>query len=167
VPVTALDPAHVTFRVIHFQDVLNPDPPAMESMSLGKNSPHNAQCTTHRMSMPKKHPQVSIDPKDPDTLIIKRKGATLLFKITPDDYYPVGITFTMGKGKGEPTVSDQKRLGILNFAQLKMRPDERSLQVTDHFKVIGRDHRYKFSVIISRVKDGVIGIIDPSIVNES
>lgn len=73
----------------------------------------------------------------------------------------------MGKGKGEPTVNDQKRLGILNFAQLKIRPDEHSLQLADHFKVKGRDDRYKFSVIIQRVQDGTVGIIDPGIVHES
>jgi hypothetical protein len=164
--VTALDPANVTFRVIHFQDVLKPVRPAMKGTSSGTRPPHNAQCTTHRMFMPKKHPQVKIDPKDRETLRVKPKGATLLFTITPDEYCPVGITFSMG-GKRKPTVNDQKRLGILNFAQLKIRPDERSLQVTDHFKAIGKDDRYKFSMIIQRVKDGAIGIIDPGIVNES
>jgi len=163
--VTALDPAHVTLHVIRFQDVLHPDPQAMKKISSGKHPLKNAQCTPHWMSMPKKHPQVRIDPKNHELLRIKPKGATLLFRITPDEYCPVGITFSMW-GKRKPTADDQKRLRTLNFAQMKIRPDERSLQVTDYFKAIGRDARYKFSVVILRVKDGAIGIIDPGAVNE-
>ncbi len=166
VRVTALDPAHVTFRVIHFLDVLKPELPAKVVEGLPKGTQKIDMCTPHRMSMPKKHPQVRIDPKNHELLRIKPKGATLLFKITPDEYCPVGITFSMW-GKRKSTVNDQKRLRTLNFAQMKIRPDERSLQVTDHFKAIGRDARYKFSVIILRVKDGAIGIIDPGVVNES
>jgi hypothetical protein len=166
VPVTALDPAHVNFRVLKFQDVLHPAPPAMESISSGKNPAKNAQCTPHKMSMSKEHPQVKIDPKDPDTLIISPKGATILFKITPDDYCPIGIAFSMW-GDRKLTADDEKRLHTLNFAQMGLHPDERTLQVTDHFRAIGRDARYKFSVIIMRVKDGAIGIIDPGVVNES
>jgi hypothetical protein len=118
------------------------------------------------MSMPKKHPQVWIDPKDRELLHVEPKGATLLFKITPDDYCPIGIAFSRW-GNRKLTADDEKRLRTLNFAQMKIRPDERTLQVTDHFRAIGRDARYKFSVVIMRVKDGAVGIIDPGVVNES
>ena len=182
VPITVLDSAHVTLHVTRFLDVLNPEVPDKVVQDAKQGAPKIDTCTPHRMSMPKKHPQVSIDPDDPETLLIEPKGATLLFKITPDEYCPVGIAFSMGekrkatmKGKHKPTmgekrkatVYDLKRLHTLNFAQMKLRPDERTLQVTDHFKAIGRDARYKFSVIIMRVKDGAIGIIDPGVVNES
>jgi hypothetical protein len=153
--------------VIRFQDVLNPvlSDKLVQGFKKAGAGPRLELCTPHRMSMPKKHPQVSIDPRNHELLRIKPKGATLLFKITPDEYCPVGITFSRW-GKRQPTADDQKRLRILNFAQMKIRPDERTLQVTDHFKAIGRDARYKFSVVILRVKDGTIGIIDPGVVNE-
>ena len=163
VPATALDPAHVTLRVTRFQDVLNPQ--VIAGITKPGVAPRLDLCTPHRMSMPRKHPQVQIDPKNHELLRIKPKGATLLFKITPDEYCPVGITFSRW-GNRRPTADDQIRLRTLNFAQMKIRPDERSLQVTDHFKAIGRDARYKFSVVILRVKDGSIGIIDPGVVNE-
>lgn len=166
IPITVLDPAHVSLHVTRFQDVLNPEVPANLLGGAPKTGvPKIDTCTPHWMSMPKKHPQVSIDPKNHELLRIKRKGATLLFKVTPDDYCPVGIAFSMW-GKRKLTAGDQSRLRTLNFAQMKLHPDERTLQVTDHFKAIGRDTRYKFSVIIMRVKDGAIGIIDPGVVNE-
>jgi hypothetical protein len=167
VPVTVLDTAKVTLKVIEFRDVLAPDPLAKIDKHSKKSALPWDRCTPHKMSMPKKHPQVKIDPKKPDTLLIKPKGATILFTITPDDYYPVGITFIMGKG--EPTASDQKRLGFLNFDQRQYRANElrHSLQITDCYKDRRHDDRYKFSVIIQRVKDGAIGIIDPDIVHGS
>ena len=168
VPITVLDHAHVTLHVIRFQDVLNLVLPDKFVKGLKKDGakPRLDTCTPHKMSMPKKHPQVWIDPKDRELLHVEPKGATLLFKITPDDYCPIGIAFSRW-GNRKLTADDEKRLRTLNFAQMKIRPDERTLQVTDHFRAIGRDARYKFSVVIMRVKDGAVGIIDPGVVNES
>ena len=165
-PATVRGAAKVNFRVIDFRDVLAPDPPVKKGKHPGICPPLNVRGTTYKMWMPKTHPQVSIDPKDPDTLIIKRQGATLLFTITSKEYYPVGITFFLKKG--EPTVSDQKRLGFPNFAQLQIRPDklEHSLQVIALNNDSKHTDRFKFSVVIQRACDGKIGIIDPGIIHE-
>lgn len=171
VPVTFLGAAKVNLEVHDFQDVLAPDLPIKNGERSGTCPPLKDRGTPYKMSMPDKHPQVRIDPKDDKTLKITAPGATLLFtitskeSITAKEYYPVGITFFMVKGK--PTHDDKKRLGFLNFTQLKIRPDERSLFITDSYNKENELHeRYKFSVIIQRAHDGKIGIIDPFIINE-
>jgi hypothetical protein len=166
-PATVRGVAKVNFKVIVFRDVLAPGPPVKKGKYPGTCPPLNVRGTTYKMWMPKTlHPQVSIDPKDPDTLIVKAQGATLLFTITQEEYYPVGITFFLKNG--DPTVSDQKRLGILNFAPPMIRPNklEHSLQVTALNNEGKHKDWFKFSVIIQRACDGKIGIIDPGIIHE-
>jgi hypothetical protein len=117
--------------------------------------------TPHSMAMRQGHPQVSIDSYG--NIAIKPYGATLEFVVS-EGYYPIGIAFKLLSGVTNP--DDEERLGQLNFSQLRVRPENHSLSVTDEFKDLEGDNRYKFSILIQRGSDGQIGIIDPGIVHQ-
>jgi hypothetical protein len=160
-----LDTANVTLYVRRFRDVFAKDPPVTRKVSPGEPPPHFDRGTLHRMWMPKqRHPQVYIKSNQPDTLHIKSKGATIRLTVRPARYYPVGIAFKLLKGVPNPNA--HARIGFLNFEQSRTPRDPQSLFITDHFKDKGSDDQYKFSVIIQRVSDGAIGIIDPPIIHE-
>lgn len=183
--INALKTAEVTLVVTKFKDVLKlaelpeihrtlvtfPINPAAfrthrekftKSLStLGQN-----QGTEHEMSV-EPHSRVSIRKNKPLTLRIRPGGATIHFAIvTPSGgakaYYPVGIAFVRNSKPGYHR-KDKDRIGRLNFLQSQIRPEGNCLYITDSFKDETHDDRYKFSVIIQRVRDGAIGIIDPGI----
>jgi len=146
-------PAEVTITVTKFKDVL--------ATAASKTS----RDTDYVMSMSKEHPGVYLKG---DILFVKPPGATIRFTITslPGDkesYFPVGIAFVR---EGEKSTSDEQRLGILNFPQSETRMEVRSLSITDSYKDAVPGIRYKFSVIVQRGSDGLIGIIDPGIEHE-
>ena len=122
--------------------------------------------TVAKMKMTiKHHPRVQIYPKFPDSLVIRPKGATIRFTIQPrNQYSPIGIAFN--KIKGRPHRKQRDRIGSLNFQTSQMPRDRHTLLITDSFKDKEQDDHYKFSVIIQRMKDGAIGIIDPDIIHE-
>jgi hypothetical protein len=148
----ALSTASISVEVEDFRDIFT----ATGSM--------RRRSTSHRMRLSRPHPRVHIDPEEPDTLRIKPRGATLRFTISPKNYFPIGIAFELRGGIACP--EDEERLGFLNFDQVKIRPDGNSISVTDEFKDLDADDRYKFSIIIQRGSDGRIGIIDPGIRHE-
>jgi hypothetical protein len=115
----------------------------------------------HRMRLKRAHPRVSVDPNDPTTLVVRPRGATLSFTLSPEQYFPIGIAFHLREGVANP--NDLQRLGFLNFTQMHLRPRGNMLSVTDEFKDQDADDRYKFSIIVQNSGDGSIGIIDPSI----
>ena len=158
--VSSMKIAQVTLRVLPngFKDVLWTE----------GDSGHRG--TLHKMDVAD-HPRVH--KKDPNGLNINPGGATLRFTITPDDYIPIGITFVRKPPNpppgtpsltAAPSLTDDERLGLLNFDQIKISRDEKhTLDVTDNYMDEADDHQYKFSIIIQRKKTGAIGIIDPDI----
>ncbi len=159
----ALEPAEVTLTVNGFKDVLAVNGSPISKTYGGPKS--LVPSTGGIMRMKKKHPRVWIDPKNPDNLMIRPKGATIRFTIKPDLYFPIGIAFKLEKGVPKP--DDLERIGFLNFEQAKMPRDRHTLSITDRFKDDNKDDRYKFSVVIQRTSDCSIGIIDPGIVHLS
>ncbi len=164
----ALKPAEVTLTIPEsesesaFRDVLASD--TLGAAKRGESA--NSRNTVADMKV-SRHPQVYKDPNPdkPNTLRIKRNGATVRFTIKPDNYLPVGIAFQLRSGVSG--AGALKRLGMLNFEQAQMPRTEHELCVTDKFKDEDGDDDYKFSVIIQRASDGAIGIIDPGIEHDS
>jgi hypothetical protein len=160
-----LGPAEVSLDVIEFKDVLAAGGPAAQRGSSLRKSRANCHGSRARMTLTNRHPLVRIEPAEPNTLKIGSPGATLRFTVSPDAYYPVGISFLLLEGVAKP--DDQARLGLLNFDQSQIRRLDHVLYVTDTFNDEIPYDRYKFSVIIQRARDGALGIIDPDIVHES
>lgn len=157
--VDAMKPAVVTLTVDDrcFRKILKP---TLQKGSLTVQDPNTKATMTVS-----DHPRVYIRPGQPERLRIKRGGATIRLKIEPDDYYPIGVAFQLKDGQANR--NQQDRIGLLNFESSHMPMDKQTLLITDRFKDADSDDLYKFSVIIQRVMDGEIGIIDPDIVHES
>lgn len=68
------------------------------------------------------HPRVFMDKVKPNTLHIKAKGATIILKIAPDNYYPIGVAFKLlNPDETDATKSKlMKRIGRLNFETTHM-----------------------------------------------
>jgi hypothetical protein len=150
---SAASPAEVTITVTAFKDV------------LANGASRDGRGTDYVMKMGKRHPRVFIKGDD---IIVAPPAVVIRFTIASasgasEKYYPVGITF-LRDGLGG--MSDGQKLGLLNFPQSQIHPDGRSLSITDSYRDDTRCVRYKFSVIIQRARDGMIGIIDPGIVHE-
>jgi len=142
------NPIEVTITVTQFKDVL-------ATQALKRD-------TDFLMTMGKEDPRAYIDG---DNLFIKSPGAPVRFSVDsaagdPENYYPVGIAFVRER---EHNTSDKQRLGLLNFPQNESRGDVRSFLITDSYQDVAKGVRYKFSVILQRGSDGIIGIIDPGI----
>ncbi|HVT74406.1 MAG TPA: hypothetical protein VHD61_14825 [Lacunisphaera sp.] len=152
----AMQPAEVVVHVTKFNNILIAEgPPA-------KRNTEN----TMEMIDGKDHPRVR---RHDGKLKIRPGGATIRFHLTPDDYYPIGISFMRMADPSDPDAAEftpTERLGTLNFGQVKICPVEHTLDVTDHFKDEEEDDQYKFSLIIQEAKTGAIGIIDPIIEHE-
>jgi hypothetical protein len=145
---SAKNPIEVVITVTQFKDVL--------ATSDRKRD------TDFQMKMGKEDPRAYVDGAN---LFIKPPGAPVRFSVdsAPGDsenYYPVGITFVRER---EHNTSDKQRLGLLNFPQNESRGDIRSFLITDSYQDGAKSVRYKFSVILQRGSDGIIGIIDPGI----
>ena len=101
-----------------------------------------------------------------NTLFVKAPGAMIQFVIAPRmPYYPIGIAFLR---KDPAPTSIEERLGLQNFTRPQSQ-DAQCLLIDDHF-VAGKPGTkvwYKFSIIIQSGSDGMLGIIDPGVVNES
>lgn len=158
-----LGPAEVVLNVTGFQDVLAPGLLTVKKPVLLKNSLCSGRGTTATVTMSETNHNdlVWTDETKPNTLVIKRPGATVRFTVTPDRYYPLGIAFLLRAGVTNP--NDEQRLGLLNFDQSKIRRFGHVLYFTDAFLDEKADHRYEFFVIIQRASDGALGIIDPGI----
>jgi hypothetical protein len=105
------------------------------------------------------NPKVKIEDGE---IIVYAYGAHLEFVIS-EGYYPVGITFKLLSGVKCP--DDVELLGHLNFSPAKICPGDHSLFVTDEYRDLGGNNKYKFSIIIQRASDGAIGIIDPNLIH--
>ena len=101
-----------------------------------------------------------------NTLFVQAPGAMIQFVIAPRmPYYPIGIAFLR---KDPAPTSIEERLGLQNFTRPQSQ-DAQCLLIDDHF-VAGKPGTkvwYKFSIIIQSGSDGMLGIIDPGVVNES
>lgn len=141
--------AEIIFDVTSFVDIFTADG-TIEARSTG-----------HQMSLKNPHPKVSVDENDSTMIIVRPPGARLRFTLSPEEFFPIGIAFQLREGVAEPT--DLERLGLLNFTQMKLRPQGNMLAITDIFKDREADDRYKFSIIVQHGRKGTIGIIDPGI----
>lgn len=146
-----LSPAEVVITVTKFQPVLSPEL-------------RGDRDTAYTMRLKRPHRRVSL--KD-DTICVDSPGATIRLTIASAagdkiKYYPAGITFVREDGK---CLSEELLLGRTHLPQRRIVIDGQTLTFTDRFKKGEEEVLYKFSVIIQRGVDGVIGIIDPGIRN--
>lgn len=97
-------------------------------------------------------------------LHIRRPGAQLLFKVKSrkkgEILIPLGIAFWRLRG------SRKDRAALVNFKDATILRKGSCLYATDSFKDTGKPDKYKFSIMIQRLNDGAIGIIDPPIEHE-
>lgn len=148
---SAKNPIEVTITVTQFKDVLTTEASKRD--------------TEFSMTMGKEDPRAYIEG---DNLFIK-SPAPVRFSVDsaagdPENYYPIGIAFVRER---EHNTSDKQRLGLLNFPQNESRGDVRSFLITDSYQDVAKGVRYKFSVVLQRGSDGIIGIIDPGIEHDS
>ena len=149
-------PVEIKITVIGFADVLAPD-----RSDAGRG-------TSYEMKLEKKNPLVSIRG---DVIYVKSPGANIRFVLAPsngakEDYFPTGITFVRVV-EDQCELSEEQRLGRLNFPQRGTLVEGKSLSIAARFKAKESEILYKFSVVIQRGSDGKIGIIDPGISNDN
>ena len=104
-----------------------------------------------------------------DNISIAPPGATIQFTLKSgprdkDTYYPLGISYVRD---GNRNISENLKLGFLNFPQAKLKIDKQTLTVTDSYRDREKGVRYKFSVFVQRGSDGKTGIIDPGMIHEN
>jgi hypothetical protein len=127
--------------------------------------PIGSGTVAHTMTAPNPPPNVSLNPNG-TRLHVRAPGATLPFTIEPAEYRPVGITFRQGNapvlvdGSGSP------------FRHMRLDPGVNAIEIEDTFAPPPRGakpvpKRYKFSVLVQRVRDNVVGVIDPDVENEN
>ena len=151
--VRVLSPAEVVITVTKFQPVLSPEL-------------RGDRDTAYTMRLKRPHRRVSL--KD-DIICVESPGATIRLTIASAagdkiKYCPAGITFVREDGK---CLSEELLLGRLHLPQRRIVIDGQTLTFTDRFKKGKESVMYKFSVIIQRGVDGVIGIIDPGLKNKN
>lgn len=147
----ALAPAQVTFTVIKFR--------------LATVANKKTQYTDATVALAA-HPLVAITGAATDATFHLRGAVDLEIRVESADaqetYTPLGIVFQ------QRAVSNSVRsdpLGRNNFSPAYLNGS--SLLVHAHHVGIGPAYHYEFFVLIQRVSDGAIGIIDPGVVNES
>jgi hypothetical protein len=149
----ARNPIEVSISVKRFVDVLT------------TSATRTCRGTEYAMKLKRKDRRASIRG---DVIYVRPPGGVIRFTINsvPGDkdlYYPTGITFLR---EGEPYGNNMLRLGMLNFPQSRTHSDGHSLLIFDSYKDNAPRVRYKFSLMIQRGSDGLIGIIDPGIDHE-
>lgn len=130
--------------------------------------------TAFALKLPRKNPRVLVRG---DVIYVKGPRTTLRFTIgnssaEKTNFYPTGITFLLQSAekvsrKDDCEITEEERLGLLNFPQRKFRYEGRTLSITDAYRDGKETVRYKFSLLIQRGLDGAIGIIDPIIVHDN
>jgi hypothetical protein len=114
-------------------------------------------------------------PGDIETLRIKGGGGTIRFDLEPEgEYVPIGIAYVQrSRHNGGPLGKIGRHVFNIEHSNLM----ENSIRVRGQFPRVGKrwetksgkqkDWRFEFFLIIQRVRDGQIGIIDPGIENGS
>ena len=146
-------PVSITLTVTSFQDT---DSTAAGSryctvaMSLGPNPPDG----------------VTLDPGDNNLLHVKGGAQDLVFTVAPpagstETYYALGFALKGPAGD---------KHGRTSFDIKNGKPDDSTFRIRNNWSLHGPAAsggvRYSFFVVIQRVSDKAIGIIDPEISNE-
>jgi hypothetical protein len=107
---------------------------------------------------------------------VRRPGTALCFKVFDTygtAYLAVGVTFTSLADRSSPfavacETGPGRPVGT-PFGGLKL--DDGELQFVDYLPGIAAEPQaftpYKFSILIQRVSDGALGLIDPEVENEN
>lgn len=130
--------------------------------------------TEYILKLAQKDPRVLVKG---DVIYVKGPKTTIRFTIANSsgektNFYPTGITFLLQSSErvsrdDDCEISEDERLGLLNFPQRKFRYDRQRLSITDAYRDGTETVRYKFSLLIQRGLDGAIGVIDPIIVHDN
>lgn len=156
----------IVLTVTKFRDVLNTKVKDRGTHHTMHVEPDDHPIIFMKKSEPTREQQSS---GDSGVLHIKKQGRMLRFRIESQEeddaksvYHPIGIAFQRRNGNGKG-----KRTGRHTFDFKTLRLDGKRLEIRDNFsEPCSCDKDYKFSVIIQREHDAVIGIIDPGIQNE-
>jgi hypothetical protein len=118
----------------------------------------------HVMTAPNPPPNVSLDQKQ-GRVHVRAGGATLPFIIKPAAYRPVGITF-QSRNSHAPVWVDAPGSP---FRKMRMDGANNALVIDDIFPMSQNPSAklYKFNVLVQRVSDHAVGIIDPELENEN
>jgi hypothetical protein len=119
--------------------------------------------TRHTMVLT--NPSETVSQPTSNLIRIGKGGAKLEFTIAPAEFRPVGIMFRNSRTRATvPTGSKHSP-----FRKLKL--SGATLEITDAFPMPAPGQtpspkKYKFSVLVQRVLDGRVGILDPEFENE-
>lgn len=106
------------------------------------------------------HPNVTLASKDGLPTLTVNRPATIEVSVTTDDpdecYTPVAIMFEQLDAKSDPN-------GTVNFTVSAT--DHHTFLIADKFLKTGAEGRYEFYVLVRRVSDGALGVIDPGVEN--
>jgi hypothetical protein len=150
-------PAVIAFKITAFNPVLVDDCEKPRSRSI----PGGASQAVMRVV--KKNPRVRIDPER-QLISVNAPGAILQFVVEPNLYLPIGISFWMLPTDAK--VGAEQKAGLVDFEDPQIQRRGRTISINDRFKSGGPYFIYKFSMVIQRLSDGKLGIVDPGIENE-
>jgi hypothetical protein len=157
----------VVFTVNTFRDLLGPGArrAVLCDFALAMPAPDPARCYLYLA------PRASVP-----SIRVRCPGAELRFRVVGADdtpYLAVGVTFTLVADRSSPVaVPCETREGRpvgTPFGRLALL--DRELFFTDSLSKVAASPQtftpYKFSILIQRVSDGALGLIDPEVENEN